>query len=302
MSDYPVSYFKIIIRYKKVRTGKSMLIKFEIKGKGKETNRKRKRIYYANTKDEAIKKAEDDGTIVEKITELPHDPPLPPEPATEKQIKYATHLGIKIPNDATKEDLSYLIDIKVNNDKPATDRHKEFAHVYGLEPSKYIGKKALFNYIFNTLSEPGREKELITWFLFRVYRTLVSGKHNVPITTPTDPALQEISKGIYLDEKIVNSIRRYYGEQLVFFGEFTADNGRVYTGGSMRTIAYKTACQKLREKLNLPKRASKRATVQTTESNKTTDSKKLEIADHIVNIIKIIVFVFIFYVVIKSCC
>jgi hypothetical protein len=43
---------------------------FEVKGYGRDTGRKRKREYTASTKDEAIRMAGDEGTIVESATEI----------------------------------------------------------------------------------------------------------------------------------------------------------------------------------------------------------------------------------------
>jgi len=127
---------------------------YEIKGKGKDAGRKRRRIYSATNETEARQLAEDDGTLVEAVTELP------PEPPTERQLDYARDLGISIPANATKNDLSDLISLKVDRDKPATERHKQFGKLYGLEFTDYIGKKALFNRIQAALIVPGREKDL----------------------------------------------------------------------------------------------------------------------------------------------
>jgi len=86
---------------------------YEIKGKGKDTGRKRKRIFTAPNEEEAKQLAEADGTLVEEIKEIPPDPP------TERQLDYAKDLGISIPSNATKDDLSDLISLKVDRDKPA---------------------------------------------------------------------------------------------------------------------------------------------------------------------------------------
>ena len=137
------------------------MMRYEIKGKGKDTGRKRKRVYMAKNEQDAIQLAEDDGTIIEEIKELPPDPP------TERQLDYAKDLGIAIPPDATDDDVSNLISMKVNRDKPATERHIGYARGYGIEPSRYIGKKSLFDQIQAALNIPGREKDLASWFTFR---------------------------------------------------------------------------------------------------------------------------------------
>lgn len=160
---------------------------------------------------------------------------------TERQIKYAIDLGIKIPEGATREDISRLIDMKVKKDKPATDRHKDFARAYGIEPSKHHGKKALFDLIQYELSKPGREKELAEWFIFRVYRSLVSGDPSAGIKTPKAITIQKATEKLYQDEQFIRSVKKYDGRDFVWFGKIVGNDGTVYEGGSDKTIAFKKA-------------------------------------------------------------
>lgn len=157
---------------------------YEIKGNGKDSGRKRTRVYSAANEDAARQLAEVDGTTVEEIVELPPDPP------TEHQLDYAKDLGIAIPVGATKNDVSDLISMKLDKDKPATERHRGFARRYGIEVSNYIGKRALFDRIQAALIAPGREKELVPWFTYRIYRELVNGADGAPIQGPDDPLIQ----------------------------------------------------------------------------------------------------------------
>lgn len=220
---------------------------YEIQGKGKDTGRKRRRVYSAPTEEDARKLAEADGTLVEVVNEIP------PEPPTERQIEYARDLGISIPPNATKDDLSDLISLKVDRDKPATERHKAFGRNYGLDFTNYIGKKALFNRIQAALIAPGREKQLLSWFTFRVYRELAGGAENAPINGPSDPIIEEIASQLFSDEKILKSVRRYEGADLIWFGEWTAPDGTVHNGGSNRTAAYKEVAALLKQRAQLPK-------------------------------------------------
>lgn len=244
---------------------------FEIKGKGKDTGRKRRRIYTAPNEEEAMKLAESDGTLVEEISEIP------PEPPTERQLEYARDLGISIPANATKDILSDLISLKVDRDKPATERHKKFGRMYGLEFTDYIGKKALFNRIQATLVAPGREKELLSWFTFRVYRELANGGESAPISGPDDTVIQEIANELVADEKIIKSVRRYEGSELIWFGEWTSHDGYVHTGGSNRTAAYKQASSLLKQRAKFPEKPQKRSTSsverKSRKANATSESK-----------------------------
>ena len=65
---------------------------YEIKGKGKDTGRTRKRIFTAPNEEEARQLAEADGTLVEEIIGIP------PYPPTERQLDYAKDLGISVPS------------------------------------------------------------------------------------------------------------------------------------------------------------------------------------------------------------
>lgn len=224
--------------------------RYEIQGNGKDSGRKRTRVYSAANEDAARQLAEVDGITVEKIVELPPDMP------TEPQLDYAKNLGIAIPAGATKTDISSLISMKVDGDKPSTERHIGFAKKYGIEVSRYTGKRALFDLIQAALIVPGREKELMSWFTYRVYRELVNGADVAPIEGPDAPLIQEIAVQLEGDEAVIKSVRRYAGRELIWFGEWTAPDGFVQTGGSNRTAAYKKASSLLREKTGISIRGS----------------------------------------------
>jgi hypothetical protein len=221
--------------------------------KSKESGQKRKRIYSTAPKSEARRLTKNDGILVEEVTELPPDPP------TDRQLEYAKDLGISIPPDATKDDLSDLISLKVDKDQPSTERHREFVKKYGIELTEFVGKKALFDRIQAALVAPGREKELLSWFTFRVYRELAKSAANAPIQGPDDQTIQEIAEELVSDEKIVKSIRRYEGRELIWFGEWTSPDGYVHTGGSNRTVAYKQVLSLLKEKAIFPEKSHKKA-------------------------------------------
>ena len=228
------------------------MAKFEVIGKGKDSGRNRKRIYTAASEAEAKQLAENEGTVVGEIIKLPPDPP------TDKQLAYAKDLGISIPRNATKEDLTDLISLTLSKDKPSSQNHRTFAKKYGVETTKYIGKKELFDRIQYMLVTPGRETELLSWFTYRVYRELVKGDENAQITSPSDPIIRNTAEQFASDEKIIKSVRSYKGRELIWFGEWTAPDGFIHKGGSNRTMAYKQISSKLKEKLNLTPNTSTR--------------------------------------------
>jgi len=117
--------------------------------------------------------------------------------------------------------------------------------------------QALFNRIQAALTAPGREKQLLSWFTFRVYRELAGGAENAPIAGPNDPIIEEIAAQLSTNEKILKSVRRYDGADLIWFGEWTSPDGTVHNGGSNRTVAYKEAAALLKQRAKLPEGTKK---------------------------------------------
>jgi hypothetical protein len=218
---------------------------FRVKGKFMETGKPRNTKYFAKSEDEAMSAAEADGMIALSVEEIPA------EPATERQLAFAAELGITIPDGITKPEISDLISLATTDDKPSTDRHRRFAESFGLEPTQYIGKKQLFDEIWQLLKQEGREMEMLQWFVFRVYRGLVKGTHDAPIDSPSDPLIIEVAHGLSSNEKAVASVRRYDGRNLIWFGEWSTPDGSIATGGSNRTIGYKETSQLLRQRLGI---------------------------------------------------
>ena len=221
------------------------MAKYEVLGKGRGSNRKRKRVYSAFNEEEVQRIAEADEIVIEQIRLLPADPPTKP------QLSYAKDLGITLHPGATKDDVSDLISATLDNDKIANDRDRAFAKRYRVEVTNYIGKCALFDRILFALKEPGNEQDLLSWFIYRVYCELFQGKENVPIDSPDHPIIQELAAQLKSDDSVLKSIYHYKGRELIWFGECTSPDGFVQTGGSKRTIAYKKVSALLREKLDL---------------------------------------------------
>lgn len=164
---------------------------------------------------------------------------------SQKQLDYAEALGINVYPGITRKEISVLISIKVDDDKPASERHLSFAREYGMNPPPVIGKKALFDQIKWEINEPERINDLVAWFTFRVYRHLVNGKIGLPIDSPHHPIILEIADHLAYSPAIIKSIQKYFGRKLIFFGELDQ-------GGSTNTIAYRETASLLRERLDLP--------------------------------------------------
>ncbi|WP_147273936.1 hypothetical protein [Aeromonas sp. ARM81] len=217
--------------------------RFEVSGRGKDTGRKRKRVYVAASQALAVQQAESDGTQVDDVIELPQLPP------SDAQIAYAKQLGLALPDKVTQDEVSDLISVKTDSDKPAEPRHKAFASLYGVEFTQYIGKKLLFDKIQAALVEPGREKEMLSWFTFRVYREVMAGAYDAPIDSPADPVIEAIAEELLQQPDVIKSARRYEGRDLIWFGQWTSRDGFPHQGGSNRTTAYKAAAALLRKRV-----------------------------------------------------
>jgi hypothetical protein len=219
--------------------------KYKVIGKSRETGRKRSITHQAIDETAAKVQAENDGIDVLEIVKLPEDPP------TERQIEYAQKLGIIIPFGATKDELSNLISTAVDKDKPCNPRHVEFANMYRVNCTKYVGKKLLFDRIQDELIKPGNELNMISWFAFRVYRQLVSGIINPELDDPRNFIFISIAQELVSDENVIKSIKRYKGRDLIWFGDWTSPNGYLMCGGSVQTIAYKTVSKRLKDKISI---------------------------------------------------
>jgi hypothetical protein len=172
-------------------------------------------------------------------------------PPTEKQLAYAKKLNISIPPYASVDEASFLIELAVSNDKPSSERHRAFAEFFKIRVPNLIGKKAIFELIQERLSQGTRDHDLMAWFSYRVYRQLTNAADDAPISGPGDPRIQEVASLLAADPKVVKSARRYSGSELIYFGEWTAANGEVHSGGSKNTAAYKAAEAALKSSLGL---------------------------------------------------
>jgi hypothetical protein len=215
-------------------------MRYKVSGQHGTTRRRRTRTYAARSEDEARQYGAADGITVDTVDLLS------PEPPSADQLALATSLGLAHPEDLDSEALSDWIARIQHKDALASPALREIAVAYGLEATEHVGKGRLFRRLFVYLNEPGRELDLAAWFTFRVFREMVKGRHDVAITTPADPAIQAIAAELLQTPGVMESIRRYSGEELIWFGQWTGSSGIVKTGGSNRTKAYKEAAERLR--------------------------------------------------------
>lgn len=170
---------------------------------------------------------------------------------TDNQINYARSLGIYIPFGITCNELSDLISNVENNDKLATDRHKTFADLYGVQYTKNVGKKSLFKRIQYEIFSNKKENYMATWFIFRVYRSLVRGQEDVSIHSPDNNTIKEVAVTLLENPKFLNSLKRYSDSDLRYFGEFIDSQGGIHYGASKTTNAYNLVSDELKKYPNV---------------------------------------------------
>jgi len=173
------------------------------------------------------------------------------EPATDRQLEYALSLGIKIPHDAYKNDLSALIDRAIEHDNESNPELIEYATDKGMMFSEYIGKNRLYSMIFSELSIVDR----IAFFCFSVYRDLSGDMHANLDTSPLREIFYEFAEQYTNDKKFTASLERYAGHELQVFGTVQVESNdgiAIVSGGSVRTYAYKIVAEYLRDKLGTP--------------------------------------------------
>lgn len=214
---------------------------YHVTGTGIASGRARRKVVKAYHEQQALELARESGMEPHAVERLPD------APATERQLAYAKDLGITIHDGATLREISSLISIQERKDKPARTGLIDIARDLGVDAHDHIGKRELFRLVANTLADTDSHHALASWFIYRVARSL--REENIasdPIDHPLDERVSRIAEVLIADKSAMQSIRRYEPEKLIWFGTWTAPDGMVVTGGSVRTIAYGVAAEALR--------------------------------------------------------
>jgi hypothetical protein len=139
------------------------MTRFRLTGFGRETNRKRVKIYEVENLDEAIIKASKNGTIVD----MSQIEILPDIPATEKQIRFAHELGLKFSENISKKNLSLLLTealtkskyINIYNNLPPTDGQIELLKEKGIKIPWFSTRRQLSELIDKVIDKEFDEIE-----------------------------------------------------------------------------------------------------------------------------------------------
>lgn len=182
--------------------------------------------------------ARSESELSEKLNSLGYEPAINTtivaNPPSEAQINYAKSLGINILPEMDKMDLSALISRKVEFDSYSPNQGlMDFADNHDIIFSNYIGKKALYNLIFEQLTDLDKA----AFFVFSVYRYLSDNRESNLDISPVRDICYNCATQIVNDKKLQTSLNRYSGENIRFFGTLHV-NGNIYEGGSVKTQVY----------------------------------------------------------------
>jgi hypothetical protein len=216
--------------------------KYQVKALYIPTNRKRTETFIAKNEEELVELLKNsDFEDPFEIKEVFNEP-------TDKQLEYAKSLKIKIPNHASLEDMSALISRAVEGDNSDPNPELiEYAVDKGFFFSKYVGKKALYNLLFYSLSL----RDKIAFFCFSVYRHLSDDRAGNLDNHQCKDLFYNFAESQINNDKFIKSLEKYTGEDIRFFGTLKFSDGGKATGGSMNTIAYRTCSEFLTEKMQL---------------------------------------------------
>lgn len=202
---------------------------YECKALFIETNRIRTKKIEAFSEEDAINELKSKGyTDPITLTPIPFDPP------TDKQIEVCRDYGTVVPNKACKRDVSYIIDKDMDHDSNPNPELLSYATEMRIFLSYYIGKKALYNAIFNQLAI----KDKIAFFAFCIYRFNSSDRTGNLNQSKYKADFYKFSESHLQDKSFIQSMNRYKGEQLRFFGKIQVGDS-TYEGGSKSTSSYK---------------------------------------------------------------
>ncbi len=148
--------------------------------------------------------------------------------------------------DVCQYDASALIDKKIKHDTVPNPELLDYATSQKIKLSYYIGKKALYDLLFMKLEL----REKIAFFIFCIYRYTTDDRQgNLSKCSHRDLFYKFADENIS-NAQFIKSMNTYNGTELRFFGTMTVD-GVGLTGGSKRTIAYKTATEFLKNYFTL---------------------------------------------------
>jgi hypothetical protein len=225
--------------------------KYIIKAKYTETKRIRKLVkFYHNSysQDEIINMTFNDGYEAPITINIDDDFKLP----TSSQLDYAKDLGIPINSKLCKYDISCLIDRTLEHSGKPNSGLIEFADEEKLFFSYCIGKKQLYDVVFDQLDD----RKTVAFFIFSIYRFLYNDREANLNKSLYRNRFFAFADNYVNNEKFMKSMyNNYSGRDLRYFGtvHITNKSGQiVIEGGSNRTYCYQKAKKFLVEQFGTP--------------------------------------------------
>ena len=156
-------------------------------------------------------------------------------------------LGLAFPADATWLEMRDVLTrhLDYDRDQVAPEWLRDIALGYGVDDvTRFSGIRQLYDRIFLLLSQRG-DGAIAEWFVWNVAREAAPR-----IGARDTNTIRDVANEVAADPRVIASIKRYRGEDLMDFGTATDADGWTGTGGSLRSIAYQTVADKLRERIS----------------------------------------------------
>lgn len=171
---------------------------------------------------------------------------------TPLQLSALRSANIYDTSDVCQFDASAILSKKYDHDSTPNPELVSYATSCHIKFSYYIGKKALYDLIFNCLDL----RDKIAFFAFCVYRYATDDRSGNLNKHPSRNLFYKFAADNLSNESFVKSMNRYNGCDLRFFGKLTV-RGTISYGASTDTIAYKTTLNFLRQHFTIRNVASK---------------------------------------------
>lgn len=142
-------------------------------------------------------------------------------------------------SDVCKYDASAILSLKYDYDSVPNPELVLFATECHVKFSYYIGKRALYDLIFNSLEL----KDKIAFFAFCIFRYTSRDRRGNLNSHPYHKLFYDFAENNLTNESFIKSMNKYSGKELRFFGEHPTYG----TGGSKNTIAYKAVMEFLKQ-------------------------------------------------------
>ena len=190
-----------------------------------------------------------------------------PPPTTEEVLRHIQIYGMNPPFNAVGEDVRALIDrYTSNNGVGGCDAQSpnpeliEYATKKEIKFSYYIGKKALYKLIFDSLEN----RDKIAFYIFSVYRDMLhrSGKEASanPLKSEHYPIFLEFADSKIGDTDFLSELSKIEGHTLRYFSKYRLESGRVISGGDTECNCYREALDFLKKRGVFDESAEKAAT------------------------------------------